>query len=82
MMKAVARENTLTNVCDALTIQNDTLASVILKVPLQILSMLRMWNQRATTRASLTNLDAQLLQDVGLNSKEAYKEARKPFWIK
>jgi uncharacterized protein YjiS (DUF1127 family) len=82
MMKVEVKENTLTDVCDALTAQNDTLASAVFNVPHQILSMLRMWNQRATTRASLANLDAQFLQDVGLSAKQAYKETRKPFWIK
>jgi len=82
MMKVDVKENSLTNICDALTIQNDTLATVIFKAPLQILSTLRMWNQRATTRASLRNLDRRFLEDVGLSLKEASRESRKPFWIK
>ncbi len=82
MMKVDVKENSLTNICDALTIQNDTLTRVVFKAPLQILSTLRMWNQRATTRASLRNLDRRFLEDVGLSSKEASRESRKPFWIK
>ncbi len=81
MIKVHSKENSLTTVCDALLTQNDSLASVILQVPGQVLNKLLMWHQRATTRASLRNLDPRFLEDVGLSSKQANKEARKPFWI-
>lgn len=38
------------------------------------------WELRRTGRRSLRNLDAHLLKDIGLSSREARIEADKRFW--
>lgn len=61
--------------------RQDNLATHILKIPVQFFNMLLVWQDRAVSRNALRDLDAHLLNDVGLNAKEAYREARKPFWV-
>jgi len=39
-----------------------------------------LWSQRRKSRAHLANLDDHMLRDVGLSPREAFVEARKPFW--
>ncbi|MFM9270383.1 DUF1127 domain-containing protein [Halomonas elongata] len=39
----------------------------------------RQW-QRHHTRRRLRDLDARLLDDVGISAAQAEREARKPFW--
>ncbi|MEM9580494.1 MAG: DUF1127 domain-containing protein [Pseudomonadota bacterium] len=39
------------------------------------------WRMHARTRKSLKHLDAHLLDDVGLSSHQARREAQKPFWM-
>ena len=38
------------------------------------------WQQRATMRARLAELDGRLLADMGLAPAKAMAEAGKPFW--
>ncbi len=38
------------------------------------------WDDRRRTRASLSKLDANLLQDIGLGADRAASECAKPFW--
>jgi uncharacterized protein YjiS (DUF1127 family) len=40
----------------------------------------RAWIERRRTRDALAELDARLLEDVGLTRQEARTEAAKPFW--
>ncbi len=40
---------------------------------------LRFW-RRLQTRRQLLQLDARLLEDVGLSAEQAHKEATRPFW--
>lgn len=60
----------------------ESLATAIFSLPVQIFNVLLVWQERATTRAGLRDLDARFLEDVGLSKHEAYIEARKPFWKK
>ena len=71
-----------TYISDAGMSKNDNLAVAILKIPVQFFKMLLVWQERATTRAGLRELDARFLADVGLSKQEAYIESRKPFWLK
>lgn len=40
------------------------------------------WRQTARTRKTLSDLDPHLLRDVGIPFEEAFREARKPFWMR
>lgn len=42
---------------------------------------LRIWRERTTTRRQLGELDARMLNDIGLSDFDAKLEAAKPFWI-
>ena len=46
----------------------------------QLLSRLSAWRRRMRERAELARLDARELQDIGLSSADAYREAAKWFW--
>lgn len=81
MMKIDTTDVSATDVCEAVIIKQNSLINVILQVPGQIFTLAQMWHERATTRAGLRNLDARLLDDVGLNRRQADEEANKPFWI-
>jgi uncharacterized protein YjiS (DUF1127 family) len=43
-------------------------------------SAISLWRQRSSQRSALEGLDARLLDDIGLNRKQAVEEASKPFW--
>jgi uncharacterized protein YjiS (DUF1127 family) len=45
-----------------------------------ILSTLRIWRQRASTRRALSQLSTAGLQDIGIDHDCADAEAAKPFW--
>ncbi len=82
MMKFHTKAFSVSTACDAAVAGQDTTATAIFKLPVQVFNMLLIWQERATTRASLRDLDGRFLQDVGLSAEQAYTEARKPFWVK
>jgi len=82
MMKNHTRDICLNQACGTVIAKQDTLAGVVLKMPGEVFNVLLTWQERATTRARLRELDARFLDDVGLSAQQAYREARKPFWIK
>ena len=43
-------------------------------------STLKTWHRRATARSHLAQLDARMLDDIGLTPDEARRIASKPFW--
>ena len=50
-------------------------------VPLRDLAALAVeWYRRAQSRRQLGELDARMLNDIGINRDIARQEARKPFW--
>ena len=38
------------------------------------------WNSVARDRRRLLELDARMLEDIGLTREDAYREATRPFW--
>ncbi len=42
---------------------------------------LRLWRERARQRMQLSEMSAQMLNDIGISGKAARYEARKPFWL-
>ncbi len=43
-------------------------------------SAVLMWRRRSIQRSALANLDARMLNDIGLSREQAVEEAAKPFW--
>lgn len=43
--------------------------------------LLSVWYQRWTTRRHLALLDARALEDIGIDTITAAREADKPFWM-
>lgn len=39
------------------------------------------WQDRAEQRHALAELNERMLKDIGVSNVDAYKEARKPFWL-
>lgn len=39
------------------------------------------WTQRSRSRRQLTQLDAYLLDDIGLTKADVARESEKPFWL-
>ena len=39
------------------------------------------WQERAEQRHALSALNEHMLKDIGVTHADAYKEARKPFWL-
>ena len=81
-MKFHTKDVSMNGVFNASMVKQETLATTILKLPVHVFNMLLVWQERATTRAGLRELDARFLADVGLSKQEAYIESRKPFWLK
>ncbi|HZD26482.1 MAG TPA: DUF1127 domain-containing protein [Alphaproteobacteria bacterium] len=48
--------------------------------PGRLLHLLLAWQERASQRHQLAELDERLLQDMGLNRLDVWQETRKPFW--
>jgi uncharacterized protein YjiS (DUF1127 family) len=46
----------------------------------RVLSLVRLWRERARTRRQLCQLDEYELHDIGLTRSAAQWEAAKPFW--
>jgi uncharacterized protein YjiS (DUF1127 family) len=39
------------------------------------------WQERAEQRQALGELNDRMLKDIGVSVSDAYREARKPFWL-
>jgi uncharacterized protein YjiS (DUF1127 family) len=50
--------------------------TVVVTVPETLMT----WQERAQTRATLRQIDARLLRDMGIDRTSAIHEANKPFW--
>ncbi len=44
-------------------------------------AIVRRWHARITQRGHLAQLDARLLDDIGVTSEQAQAEIGKPFWL-
>ncbi len=51
------------------------------RVTAKCLKMVILWQERAEQRHALSELNEQMLKDIGVSGAEAYKETRKPFWL-
>jgi len=49
---------------------------------LAIASTAMLWQQRARSRAHLRELEAHLLDDIGMSPVQRDREAHKPFWVR
>lgn len=45
------------------------------------LQIIVIWQERAEQRHALRELGDHMLKDIGVSHADAYKEARKPFWL-
>ena len=81
MIKIDARDVSVTGVCQAVINKQDGLATGAFNITGQIFCLVQTWWKRAATRAELRNLDARLLDDVGLSRQQANEEADKSFWL-
>ena len=50
------------------------------QIAAQAFETLLIWQERASQRRALAQLDARMLNDVGLSRAEVGLELRKPFW--
>jgi uncharacterized protein YjiS (DUF1127 family) len=48
---------------------------------IKCLHELVVWQERAEQRHALRELNERMLKDIGVSNADAYKEARKPFWL-
>ena len=46
----------------------------------RVMSIVVLWQRRASDRTLLASLDDRLLQDMGLSRADAASESTKPFW--
>ena len=46
----------------------------------RLIATLGTWQERASDRAHLRDLDARLLEDMGLSARDAKRESTKHFW--
>ncbi len=53
---------------------------ILLEAATRALRTLLIWQERDRQRRALAQLDARMLNDVGLNRAEVAMELRKPFW--
>ncbi len=81
MIKIETRDVSVTDVCGAVIDKQDGLAAGIFNLTGQVSCLVQTWWKRAKTRAELRNLDARLLDDVGLSRQQANEEADKSFWV-
>ncbi len=51
------------------------------RVTVKCLKMVMVWQERAEQRHALSELNERMLKDIGVSNADAYKEARKPFWL-
>ncbi len=50
------------------------------QIAAQAFETVLVWQERASQRRALAQLDARMLKDVGLSRAEVDLELRKPFW--
>ena len=50
------------------------------RIAVQVAWCYLLWTQRRKSRVRLRELDDHMLNDIGLSPREAFDEARKPFW--
>ncbi len=81
MIKIDTRDVSVTDVCEAVIDKQDGLTAGVFNLTKQVSCLVRTWCKRAKTRADLRNLDARLLDDVGLSRQQANEEADKSFWV-
>lgn len=53
----------------------------IRRVMVKCLNSIVVWQDRAEQRQALSELNERMLKDIGVSNVDAYKEARKPFWL-
>lgn len=58
------------------------IATSILHLPANVLTLFGDWQHRASQRTHLRDLDDRLLKDMGLTRTDVFREASKPFWVK
>lgn len=46
----------------------------------RLLQMVETWQQRHQSRKELLQVEAHMLEDMGIDWVDAQREARKPFW--
>ena len=51
------------------------------RLAFKVLDKLAIWQERAEQRHALSELNAHMLKDIGVSTSDAYREARKPFWL-
>lgn len=51
------------------------------RVMVKCLNLIVVWQDRAEQRHALSELNERMLKDIGVSNVDAYKEARKPFWL-
>ncbi len=55
-------------------------ALAVFRLPSLIFHTLNKWQERVDMRAQMRELDARLLEDVGLTRLDTQQESNKPFW--
>ena len=50
-------------------------------VVVKCLRIIVIWQERAEQRQALAELNERMRKDIGVSQADAYKEARKPFWL-
>jgi len=51
------------------------------RIVVKCLQKFVIWQERAEQRHALSELNERMLKDIGVSNADAYKEARKPFWL-
>lgn len=51
------------------------------RIVVNCLKIIVVWQDRAEQRHALLELNDRMLKDIGVSNVDAYKEARKPFWL-
>jgi uncharacterized protein YjiS (DUF1127 family) len=52
----------------------------LVRLPLTVFEVLLVWQDRATERYRLQEIDSHQLKDIGLSPADIYKETSLPFW--
>lgn len=57
-----------------------TTLPVLSRIAVQVAWHYLLWTQRRKSRLKLKELDNHMLRDIGMSPRDAFDEARKPFW--